>query len=157
MRWSRRRIIVAGCAGIALVIGQSAHATIDNLKTYKPAYPDQAKTASCKTCHEGVMGTATNLNGYGKALKQLPAPANPRKLTVEDYQAAAAADQDQDGATTMQELEAGTDPSDPTSTPTPARTEPAQPSSGADTPVGQGSSNAADGQPGDAPQSEPHP
>jgi len=82
------------------------------------------------------MGTATNLNGYGKALKQLPAPANPKKLTIEDYKAAEAADPDQDGATTLQELEAGTNPSDPASVPPAATSAAPTSAAGADTSTG---------------------
>jgi predicted CXXCH cytochrome family protein len=88
---------------------------MDNLKSYKQAYPDKAY--SCKACHEGAVGKATDLNSLGKALKTLPAPANPKKLTVEDYRAFEALDSDGDGATNAQELEAGTDLLDPASVP----------------------------------------
>ena len=109
--------VVVGLICVAALV-PPVWATVENLKSYKQAYPDKdPKTVSCKTCHTAAMGNATNLNGYGKALKQLPAPANPKKLTVDDFRVAETADPDGDGATTKQELEAGTDPSDPASVP----------------------------------------
>lgn len=118
------RIWVGLVVGISVgtLAGPSAWATLGNLKSYKQAYPDKAKTASCKTCHTDAMGKAANLNDYGKALQQLPAPANPKLLTPEDIKAADEADPDKDGATTLQELEAGTDPSDAASVPPGAAT-----------------------------------
>ena len=102
----------------ALGAALPAWATVDNLKGYKAAYPGKnAKAYSCTVCHLGVMGTRDNLNSYGMLLKQLPAPANTKKLTEADYRAAEAQDPDADGATTLQELEAGTDPADPASVP----------------------------------------
>ena len=117
MRGMSRVLLLVGLSG---VVGwcQPAWATINNLKAYKQAYPDkEPKSISCKTCHEHVIGNKTDLNGYGKALQQLPAPADPKKLTVDDFRAAESADPDHDGATTLQELEAGTNPSDPASVP----------------------------------------
>lgn len=117
MRASHRITFIVGCCA-ALGVCQPAWATIDNQKSYKQAYPGKEPRAySCKVCHEGAVGKATDLNGYGKALQQLPAPANPKKLTAEDYKAAEVADPDGDGATTANELEAGTDPSDAASVP----------------------------------------
>ncbi len=146
---SRRNWIISGCAVVALAFGGAAWATIDNFKSYKQAYPNkEPKAYSCKICHEAAIGNATNLNGYGKALKQLPAPANPKKLTVEDYKAAEAADPDHDGATTKQELEAGTDPSDPASGPSGGRKPNASPSksgsSGAAPQTGSGASTSTE-------------
>ena len=119
MRGISRVIGVGVFVALVMVCGRSAWATMDNFKAYKQAYPE-AKATSCKTCHEGVPAKQENLNGYGKALLKLPAPADPKKLTPDDFKAAAAADPDGDGATTAQELEAGTDPSDPASVPKPA-------------------------------------
>ena len=125
MRWGIRLIL---SVALGSVMVQPAWATIDNLKAYKQAYPEKAAKTSCKTCHAGPIGKATDLNGYGKALQQLPAPANAKKLTVEDVKAAEALDPDKDGATTAQELEAGTDPSDEQSVPAgdAAKSEPAK-------------------------------
>ena len=103
-------------AFVAVPTAQTAWATMENFKSYKQAYPEKTKI-SCTVCHESAVATRENLNGYGKALQQLPPPANTKQLTVDDYRAAEAADPDQDGATTLQELTAGTDPSNPTSVP----------------------------------------
>ena len=136
-RTSRLVIVAAGLIGV-IGISQPAWATFDNLKGYKQAYPGkEPKEYTCRVCHEGAMGKATDLNGYGKALKQLPAPANPRKLTIDDFKAAEAADPDGDGVATAKELEAGTDPSDAASVPPAAASSeaPAAPAaSGAATP-----------------------
>ena len=103
---------------VALAATTPAWATIDNLKTYKQAYPGKdPKAYSCKVCHNGVMGNKDNLNIYGKALKQFKAEQGAKKLLAEDYQAFDAADTDEDGAANAQELEAGTDPLDPASAP----------------------------------------
>ena len=56
--------------GAVLVRASSAEATIDNLKSFKQAYPGkEPKAYTCKVCHEGAMGKATDLNLYGQALK----------------------------------------------------------------------------------------
>ena len=118
---TRLGIVVALTLAAALAAATPAWATLDNLKRYKQTYPSKKpKAYSCKTCHEHPVGNKTDLNGYGKALEQLPAPTNPKKLTIDDFRAAESADPDQDGATTLQELQAGTDPSDPASVPPPA-------------------------------------
>lgn len=107
-------------AGLVAGLAPPAWATIDNFKSYKQAYPGKdPKGYSCQVCHDGVMGNAKNLNAYGKALKAFKtvAPADAKHLTGEDYRAFDAADSDGDGATNLQELEAGTDLADPASIP----------------------------------------
>lgn len=118
---SRRTILFSlSCLAALGFVAEGAWATIHNQKSYKQAYPGKDPTTySCNVCHQGAVGKASDLNGYGKALKALPAPTNPKKLTLEDYTAAEAADPDGDGVTTWQELEAGTDPSDAASVPPP--------------------------------------
>ncbi len=74
---------VACCA--AVMLGRPAWATMANLKSYKQTYP--GKTASCKTCHEGAVGKADNLNAYGKALQKFKGTGKTKALTIEDYQA----------------------------------------------------------------------
>ena len=113
------RSTVAGLSVcLTLALGPPAWATMDNLKSFKAAYPGkEAKAYSCKVCHEGVMGNKDNLNTYGRALKQFKAEQGAKKLLAEDYQAFDAADTDEDGAANAQELEAGTDPLDPASVP----------------------------------------
>jgi predicted CXXCH cytochrome family protein len=119
---ARRSLIAGAC--LALLLGATpAWATVDNLKSYKAAYPGkEPKAYSCKACHEGAIGKKDNLNAYGAALQKFKVDVGSKKLTVEDYQAFDAADEDGDGATNLQELEAGTDVSDPASTPAPAET-----------------------------------
>ena len=119
---------------VALAATTPAWATIDNLKTYKQAYPGKdPKAYSCKVCHLGAIGKKGDLNAYGLALQQPTPPANPKKLTVDDLRAAEVGDADADGATNLQEIEAGTDPADPASVPPgltpppPAATTPAAP------------------------------
>jgi len=108
-------------AVVALVLAparQTAWATIDNLKAYKQAYPGKdAKAYSCKICHQGALGKKTDLNAYGKALKQFKGAGSSGKLRADDYRGFEAADLDGDGATNAEELEAGTDPLDSRATP----------------------------------------
>src|SRR3989338_8959310 len=115
------RSTVAGLSVcLTLALGPPAWATMDNLKSFKAAYPGkEAKAYSCKVCHEGVMCNKDNLNTYGRALKQFKAEQGAKKLLAEDYQAFDAVDTDEDGAANAQELEAGTDPLEPASVPTP--------------------------------------
>jgi predicted CXXCH cytochrome family protein len=95
-----------------------ASATVENLKSYKAAYPGKApKAYSCKVCHQGAVGKATDLNAYGQALQRLEAPVDPKKLKPEEYKAVEAGDADGDGATNLEELTVGTDPADPASVP----------------------------------------
>ena len=87
--------------GLSLVIALSAAgpawATGDNLKSVKQAYPN-AKTISCKTCHQNPVGRATDLNPYGLALQASKGgPGKAKKLTVDDYRAIEKDDADKDG------------------------------------------------------------
>ncbi len=107
--------IGALAAGV-LAGGSFAAATISNQMSYKKAYPE-AKGVSCKTCHEGLIGKATDLNAYGQALQQFKGVGQAQKLTTEDFQAFDAADADSDGVTNRAELDAGTDLNDPASKP----------------------------------------
>lgn len=135
-RWSLIRGWSLALLG-AVVGAVPAWATIDNVKTYKAAYPGKdAKAYSCKTCHDNAVGKADDLNTYGKALQQFKADQGAKQLTVEDYQAFDTADQDADGTTNAQELEAGTDPLDPASCPSaaaPADAVPAEPAASSGT------------------------
>lgn len=100
-------VLVAG----VLAGGRFAAATVQNQMSYKKAHPD-AKSVSCKTCHEGAMGKATDLNAYGQALQKFKGVGQARKLTAEDYQAFDAADADSEGATNRTELDIGPNPDD---------------------------------------------
>src|SRR3989338_5244524 len=103
---------------ILLAAATPAWATIDSVKSFKEAYPGkEPKAYSCKVCHLGAIGKKGDLNGYGKVLEAFKGPGNAKKLPVEDYRAVEAEDPDEDGATTLEELTAGTDPSDPASIP----------------------------------------
>lgn len=105
-------------AVLTCAAASTAWATIDNLKSYKAAYPEQdPKSVSCKTCHAGAIGKKGDLNAYGQALQQFKAPEPAKKLTVDDYRAFEQADLDKDGATNLQELQAGTSLTDPASVP----------------------------------------
>jgi len=118
MRFHSRALHSALVIAACLIYPHSASATFDNLKTYKTVYPGKdAKAYSCKVCHLGAVGKLSDLNGYGKALQQLPDPTNHKKLTEEDFRAAETLDPDADGVPTLKELEAGTDPMDATSVP----------------------------------------
>jgi hypothetical protein len=104
---------------VVVAVGSiDAWATMDNLKSFKQAYPGKdAKAYSCKVCHQGALGKTTDLNAYGLELQKLQVPANSKKLTVDDYKVAEAGDADADGASNGAELQAGTSPADPASTP----------------------------------------
>ncbi len=118
--WNGRSVavLVSACIVGVMCGGASVWATIDNLKAFKQAYPGKdAKAYSCKVCHLGALGKATDQNAYGRSLKQLPSPANPKKLTIDDFKAAESVDADGDGVTNGAELQAGTDPANPDSKP----------------------------------------
>ena len=83
----RRGTLITLTAVAVLGVGTSSWATMDNLKTYKQAYPDKAAKTSCKTCHEGAMGNKGNLNAYGLALQKSKAPADVKKLTADEIKA----------------------------------------------------------------------
>ncbi|HEX9780538.1 MAG TPA: hypothetical protein VGB20_04915 [bacterium] len=116
MRIGHGLVIGLGVIAAALVMAPSARATIQNVKSFKDAYPG-TKVVTCKVCHEAAIGKKGNLNAYGKALEALKGAGNALTLTVEDYRAVEDQDADEDGATNGEELEAGTDPSDPASAP----------------------------------------
>lgn len=133
MRSGRVNVVIATLV-VLLAGGPPAWATVDNFKSYKQAYPGKdAKAYSCKVCHEGAVGKATDLNTFGKALQKFKADQGAKKLTVEDYEAFDAEDLDGDGSSNRDELNAETDPSDPASVP-----------------------QAAEHQQGNEPQGEPH-
>lgn len=109
--------LVAGCA-VGLPAAPS-WATIDNLKSYKVAYPGkEPKAYSCKVCHDNAVGKKGDLNAYGLALQAYKAAAGAKKLTEEDYRAVETEDADDDKASNLDEINAGTSPSDPASAPT---------------------------------------
>ncbi|MBI3087318.1 MAG: hypothetical protein HYY91_00295, partial [Candidatus Omnitrophica bacterium] len=114
----RRRLSVSlGCV-LAVSLAEPAWATLDNFKSFKQAYPGKdAKAYSCKICHQGAVGKKGDLNAYGAALQTFKAEQGAKKLTVEDYKALDEADADEDGATNLQEWEAGTNWADPKSVP----------------------------------------
>src|SRR3989338_10016973 len=103
-----RRSVWCGVALIAsLLAAESAWATIDNLKSYKQAYPGQEpKAYSCKVCHQGIMGKKGDLNAYGLALQTLKGEGNAKKLTEEDLRAVEQDDADEDGAANLDEINA---------------------------------------------------
>ena len=80
-----RRSVGVGLGLVTFVtLAAPAWATMDNLKTYKQAHPDKAAKASCTTCHQNAIGKKGDLNPYGLALQQSKAPADAKKLTVDE-------------------------------------------------------------------------
>lgn len=118
MRHSRG-LLIGLILGLAVGAAGSAWATLENLKSLKAAYP--GKTASCQTCHNGLVGKKGDLNAYGTALQKAHAdaqpPADAKKLTEADYRAVEKGDADGDGASNLAEIQAGTNPGVATSTP----------------------------------------
>ena len=113
-----RNWIIGISTVVALSLGGVAWATIDNMKSYKAAYPGKdPKAYSCKVCHNAAIGKKGDLNAYGEALQKSKAPADAKKLTVDDYRAIESEDADGDGASNLAEITAGTNPSDPASVP----------------------------------------
>ena len=115
---TRRRVVIGMCVWLAAAGGESAWATLENLKTFKQAYPSkEPKTYSCKICHQGFLGKKDNLNAYGLALQKLKASADAKTLTGDDLKAIEKEDSDDDGASNLDEINAGTAPGDPASMP----------------------------------------
>jgi len=115
---SRQGVVGGLTLAVTLILGPPCWATIDSLKSFKAAYPGKdAKAYSCKVCHQGVVGKKGDLNAYGQALQKLKAPATAKALTVEDYRAVEKDDADGDGASNLQEWEAGAKWADPASVP----------------------------------------
>lgn len=114
----RRVVLVPVALGVMLVGAGPVGATIDNVKSFKLAYPGkEPKAYSCKVCHNGVMGRKGDLNAYGLALQKHKTPTDAKKLTEEDYRAIEQEDSDGDGASNLDEINAGTAPGDPASVP----------------------------------------
>ncbi len=118
--WSGQRLRVRLLWGLVggVIACPSVWATMGNLKSYKQAYPDkEAAVYSCKVCHQGAIGKKGDLNALGAALQAFKTAAgtDAKALTVDDFRTFEAADQDDDGATNQQELDAGTDLADPAS------------------------------------------
>lgn len=129
----RRSLLVGVSLCAALALGESAWATIDNQKSFKAAYPGkESKAYSCKVCHQGIVGKKGDLNAYGLALQTLKeGPGKALKLGVEDYKAIEQDDADADGASNLDEINAGTAPGDPASAPEGASA-PSQPTANTD-------------------------
>jgi len=105
-------------AFLALLGGEPAWATIENLKSFKQAYPGKdPKTYSCKICHNAALGKKGDLNAYGIALQKSKAPADAKELTKQDIRAIEKTDADKDGVSNLDEINAGTAPGDPASVP----------------------------------------
>ena len=119
-RLARIAGMVVVSVAVSLGMSQTAWATFQNFQSFKKAYPGKdAKAYSCRICHEGAIGNATNLNAYGKELLDLKGDEGAKALTEDDYRAVEQEDADGDGASNLDEIEAGTDPGDATSTPAP--------------------------------------
>jgi len=84
-----KRIMGVGLVVCVLAVAAApAWATVQNVKSYKQAYPDKdPKTVSCKTCHENAVGKKGDLNAYGQSLQQHKGAGNAKALTAEDYKA----------------------------------------------------------------------
>ena len=103
---------------LTLAFAQTSWGTIENLKSFKKTYFDKSNTTyTCKTCHKSAVGKKGDLNAYGLALQKLKAPADAKKLTEADFREIEKEDADQDGASNLDEINAGTNPGDPLSLP----------------------------------------
>lgn len=126
MAIGRSVLVGVGVAAALLVGGRPAGATTDDLKSFKQAYPGKdAKAYSCKVCHLGAVGKKDEHNAYGLALQALKGPGKALKLTKKDYRAIENDDADGDGASNLDEINAGTWPGDPASVPAGVHTPPA--------------------------------
>ena len=103
---------------LIFAVSEFAWATLDNLKNFKQVYPGKNPSVySCKTCHKSAVGKKGDMNAYGLALQKLKAPADAKKLTEADFRVIEKEDADLDGATNLDEINAGTNPGDPASVP----------------------------------------
>jgi len=115
MRWSAHIVL---STLMASALAPPAWATVENLKSYKQAYPGKdAKAYSCKICHKDAIGKKGNLNAYGKALQKSKAPADAKELAKQEIRAIEKTDADGDGVSNLDEINAGTAPGDPASVP----------------------------------------
>jgi len=88
---------------------------------YKDAPACAGGVAECTTCHDAVPGR----NAFGRTVEKFMLPGEPRPLTAGAFSAALpaalaaaeAADSDGDGVSNLDELRAGSSPSDPQSKP----------------------------------------
>lgn len=125
-------LIGAGLAGAAaLLVASEGGAQPTGPTTFCGVYPDApacgAGEVTCDTCHE----RAPSLNVYGTDVQTYLLPEEPRPLASEVYEAglpdALAAvedlDSDGDGYTNIQEIEAGSSPSESSDVPAPAACE----------------------------------
>ena len=108
-----RSVVLSSFLCFMLAGARPAGATMDNLKSFKEAYP--GKAAGCKACHGGAIGRKGDLNAYGQALQKSKAPGDAKKLTKQDYQAVEKTDADADGVSNLDEINKGTGPGDPAS------------------------------------------
>ena len=114
----RRGIRFGVSLALLLALGEPAWATLENFKSFKQAYPGKGpKATSCKICHQHLMGQKGDLNAYGLALQKLRAPADAKNLTEQDFRAIEKEDADKDGASNLDEINAGMFPGDPASVP----------------------------------------
>jgi hypothetical protein len=118
MRGKWQHGVIGGLAvyGLMVLGAGTAGATLQNSTAYKKTYPE-AKGVSCKVCHLEAIGKSANLNTYGKALQAFTGAGQGKAMTVEDFKAFETDDLDKDGVLNQQEINAGTDPSDPKSVP----------------------------------------
>ena len=67
-----------------VVLVPSSEATLANQTAFKQAYPN-AKSVSCKTCHQSAIGKGGDLNPYGMELQKLKGPGKAKNLTAQDF------------------------------------------------------------------------
>jgi len=112
-----KKTTIAVSVILALCVGTTLLATLDNQKAFSAKYPDAKSLHKCTTCHMKALPKKDDheLNPYGKDVltKAIVDPkAEKKEIKFEKIEAL---DSDGDGVKNIDEIKAGTNPGDPKS------------------------------------------
>jgi len=113
-----KKTTIAVSVILALCLGTTVLATLDNQKAFSAKYPDAKSLHKCSTCHVKALPKKDGdheLNPYGKDVlaKAIVDPKAAKKVIK--FEKIEALDSDGDGVKNIDEIKAGTNPGDPKS------------------------------------------